>query len=80
MDAYCLVRFNYLCFRICLFASFWGLLVLTPLYASGTAEVEGLYVVTLAHVESGSSTLVSVCLLFLFEVSLWTPCHPRASA
>ncbi|CAN0190073.1 unnamed protein product [Scytosiphon promiscuus] len=59
MDAYCLVRFNYLCLRICLFASFWGMLVLTPVYASQGSEEEGtIYYLTLANVESGSNTLV----------------------
>ncbi|CAM9640763.1 unnamed protein product, partial [Sphacelaria rigidula] len=59
MDAYCLVRFTSLCWRICMFASFWGLLALTPLYYNGTAKADGLYIITLANVESGSSELVS---------------------
>ncbi|CAM9992317.1 unnamed protein product, partial [Sphacelaria rigidula] len=69
MDAYCLVRFNYLCLRICLFASFWGLVVLIPLYSYGSAEAPGIYVITLAHVESGSSLLVSFSTLW--ELTLW---------
>lgn len=63
MDAYCLVRFNFLCLRICLFATFWGMLVLTPLYWKGTAGQSGIYVITLANVEPGSNTLVSFQLL-----------------
>lgn len=59
MDAYCLLRFNYLCLRICLFSSFWGMLVLTPVYALEGSEREGsIYYVTLANVASGSNTLV----------------------
>lgn len=59
MDAYCLLRFNYLCLRICLFSSFWGMLVLTPVYALEGSEEEGsIYYVTLANVPSGSNTLV----------------------
>lgn len=42
-----------------MFASFWGLLVLTPLYYYGTAGADGVYIITLANVEMGSSTLVS---------------------
>lgn len=59
MDAYCLLRFNYLCLRICLFSSFWGMLVLTPVYAlEGSEEKGSIYYVTLANVASGSNTLV----------------------
>lgn len=59
MDAYCLLRFNYLCLRICLFSSFWGMLVLTPVYILEGSEEEGsIYYATLANVSSGSNTLV----------------------
>lgn len=59
MDAYCLIRFNYLCLRISLFAAFWGMLVLTPLYINGKGTADGIYVITMANVESGSPKLVS---------------------
>ena len=58
MDAYCLVRFNYLCLRICTFASFWGMLVLTPVYALTGSDGEGIYYLTLANVSEGSNALV----------------------
>lgn len=63
MDAYCVVRFTYLCLRICIFASIWGLIVLTPLYAYGNGDAEGMYVITLANVESGSPKLVRIAIL-----------------
>ncbi|CAN0324336.1 unnamed protein product [Pylaiella littoralis] len=68
MDAYCLLRFNYLCLRICFFASFWGMLVLTPVYAlSGTEEEGSIYYLTLANVDSDSNTLwVTVVFAYLF--------------
>eukprot|EP00903_Cladosiphon_okamuranus_P018683 g17196.t2 len=68
MDAYCLLRFIYLCLRICLFSSFWGMLVLTPVYVLEGSEEEGsIYYVTLANVESGSNTLwVTVVFAYLF--------------
>lgn len=59
MDAYCLLRFNYLCLRICLFATFWGMLVLTPIYALSGSEEEGeIYYITLANVSSDSNVMV----------------------
>ena len=58
MDAYCLVRFIYLCLRICLFASFWGMLVLTPIYAFGDGEASGIYYLTLANVAQSSNKFV----------------------
>lgn len=66
MDAYCLVRFNYVCLRICIFASFWGMVVLTPLYATGHGEQVGMYVITIANVESSSKRLVSTVKVFVF--------------
>ncbi|CAM9522137.1 unnamed protein product, partial [Ectocarpus sp. 6 AP-2014] len=68
MDAYCLLRFIYLCLRICLFSSFWGMLVLTPVYVlDGSEAVNTIYYVTLANVPSGSNTLwVTVVFAYLF--------------
>lgn len=73
MDAYCLLRFNYLCLRICLFSSFWGMLVLTPVYVLEGSEQEGsIYYITLANVASGSNTLVRrTANLFPFFFRLW---------
>lgn len=54
------MRFIYLCLRICLFSSFWGMLALTPVYVLAGSEAENtMYYVTLANVPSGSDTLVS---------------------
>lgn len=58
MDAYCLVRFIYLCLRMCFFASFWGMVVLTPVYAYGGAGAQSIDYITLANVEEGSNRLV----------------------
>lgn len=58
MDAYCLVRFIYLCLRICMFASFWGMAVLTPIYAFGNGDATGIYYLTLANVAQSSNKLV----------------------
>lgn len=73
MDAYCLLRFHYLCLRICLFGSFWGLVVLTPLYYYGKGDAEEMYVITLANVKAGSDKLVRRDNLSHLEKLLLTP-------
>lgn len=38
LDAYMLLRFHVVCYKIAIFFSFWGLLVLVPLYSTVDAE------------------------------------------
>ncbi|CAN0461171.1 unnamed protein product, partial [Laminaria digitata] len=71
MDAYCLVRFNYLCLRMCTFASFWGMLVLTPVYALTGSERDDIYYLTLANVSEGSNTLVRWASLVFAYLFTW---------
>ncbi|CAM9369530.1 unnamed protein product, partial [Choristocarpus tenellus] len=67
MDAYCLLRFNRLCLRVCLFASFWGMLVLAPVYSTGSNDASTFYVITLNNVEAKSSLLwLAVFFAYLF--------------
>ncbi|CAM9963453.1 unnamed protein product, partial [Discosporangium mesarthrocarpum] len=69
MDAYCLLRFTKLCLRICLFSSFWGMLVLAPVYSTGDGNESGFYQITLANVKEQSTLLwVAVVFAYLFTV------------
>lgn len=58
MDAYCLLRFNYLCLKICLFASFWGLCVLVPVYATGSGDASDIDMYTLVNIKDDGGRLV----------------------
>jgi len=41
LDAYMLMRFHVLCFKLSVFLSFWGLLVLVPTYGTAISDVTG---------------------------------------
>jgi Late exocytosis, associated with Golgi transport len=44
LDAYLLLRFTWLCLRICLFGTFFGMVVLAPLYYTQTGGIaKGFY-------------------------------------
>lgn len=41
LDAYMLMRFHVLCFKLSVFLSFWGLLVLVPTYGTAESDIYG---------------------------------------
>jgi Late exocytosis, associated with Golgi transport len=44
LDAYLLLRFTWMCLRICLFGTFFGMVVLVPLYYTQTGGIaKGFY-------------------------------------
>ena len=63
LDAYMLLRFTRLGTRICLFTSFFGLVVLIPVYASGDAGEIGFNRLTLNNLEGTKMTWIATTLL-----------------
>jgi hypothetical protein len=56
LDAYILLRFERLCCQICLIGTIWGMLILVPIYYyAGNSDIDQFYIITMAHLESGSS-------------------------
>lgn len=56
LDAYMLLRFHVVCLKLCCFLSFWGLLILTPLYS--TAAVTSQWdTYTLTNVLKGEESM-----------------------
>jgi hypothetical protein len=71
MDAYMFLRFLKLCFRISLFGTVLGCLILIPIYATGEAtgnDTEEFNSITLAKVESGSRRLWATAVCWLLFV------------
>jgi hypothetical protein len=65
LDAYVLLRFLRLCFRMCLSTAFFGILVLTPIYATASGEAEGVNRITMANLENDSPR-VWACVIFAY--------------
>lgn len=54
-----------------MFASFWGMAVLTPIYAYGKGNADGIYYLTIANVAQSSNKLVRTGRGISREAFLW---------
>lgn len=71
LDGYMLLRFLILCFRLASFFSFFGVLVLVPIYHSGTAGLNGWNAFTVANIEDSSTAYAlwaPVAFAYLFAI------------
>ena len=53
LDGYMLLRYHTLCIKLCLFLTFWGLLVLLPVYSTVPSEIGGWDKYTILNVIAG---------------------------
>jgi hypothetical protein len=68
LDAYMFLRYIRMCLRITSVSSFWGLVILSPIYATGQNGAEGWYYFSMANVSQYSWRLwVPVFFLYLFS-------------
>eukprot|EP00550_Attheya_septentrionalis_P009222 CAMPEP_0198291930 /NCGR_PEP_ID=MMETSP1449-20131203/9268_1 /TAXON_ID=420275 /ORGANISM="Attheya septentrionalis, Strain CCMP2084" /LENGTH=1076 /DNA_ID=CAMNT_0043990617 /DNA_START=67 /DNA_END=3297 /DNA_ORIENTATION=- len=68
LDAYMFLRYIRMCLRVTSVSAFWGLLILSPIYATGENGAEGWYYFSMANVSQYSWRLwVPVFFLYLFS-------------
>jgi hypothetical protein len=68
LDAYFFLRYIRLCFQLSAVGAFYGMLVLSPIYASGGNDAHGWYHLSMANLQSGSWKLWWPCLYMCFMV------------
>jgi len=73
LDGYMLLRYLIVCFRAACFYSFWGLLLMAPIYSFGKGDLSGWNRYTIANVtdDNESTTLwMPVVFCYLFSIFL----------
>ena len=69
LDAYFFLRYIRMCLRITAVSSFWALIILFPVYATGKAGGTGWYHLSMANISHGDwRTWVSVAFIYLLSL------------
>ncbi|CAM9820296.1 unnamed protein product [Pylaiella littoralis] len=69
MDGYVTLRFITLCKRLCVFAAFFGMVFLIPIYEQGIHDLDGASRLSIANLQEGGETLwAAVVFAYLFTI------------